>query len=154
MGEHQASIEWQSAANASDFVTGHYSREHMWIFDGGVTVPASPSPSIVPVPWSNPAYVDPEEAFVAAVASCHMLAFLYLVAKAGFVVTSYRDTAVGVMAKNERGAPWISKVTLTPRVAYADRAPSAAEQTALHHAAHDGCFIASSIKTEVVVATS
>lgn len=134
---------------------GKYSREHTWAFDGGVTVPASPSPSVVPVPWSNPAHVDPEEAFVASIASCHMLTFLYVAAKAGFVVASYRDEAIGVMTKNERGVAWVSKVTLAPEIAYAgDKQPSAAEIATLHHAAHDGCFIANSVKTEIVVATS
>ncbi|MDQ3364713.1 MAG: OsmC family protein [Myxococcota bacterium] len=153
MAEHRATIEWETAATAADFVKGRYSREHAWSFDGGVTVPASPSPSVVAAPWSNVASVDPEEAFVAAVASCHMLTFLYVAAKAGFAVAGYRDVAVGVMTKNERGTPWISKITLTPDIIYSDKIPSAAELDALHHAAHEGCFIAASIKTEVVIAT-
>src|ERR1044071_6311765 len=110
MSEHKAIISWQRMS--PDFLAGKYSREHTWTFDGGVVVPASPSPSVVPAPWSNPANVDPEEAFVAAISSCHMLTFLFLASRAGFQVDSYRDEAVGVMKKNERGVPWISAVTL------------------------------------------
>src|SRR5687767_15976389 len=112
MSHHKASIRWSFAGG--DFVKGRYSREHTWTFDGGVTVPASPSPSVVPAPWSNPANVDPEEAYVAAISSCHMLVFLWVAAKRGFVVAHYRDDAVGVMAKNARGKAWVSKVTLAP----------------------------------------
>lgn len=151
MGEYRATIEWRSTADAAELVKGRYSREHTWTFDGGVTVPASPSPSVVPAPWSNAACVDPEEAYVAAIASCHMLTFLYLAAKRGIAVASYRDEAVGVMTKNERGRAWVSRVTLAPQIEWADRAPGADELAALHHAAHDECFIANSIKTDVVV---
>src|SRR3954471_6257684 len=114
MAEYRATIEWQSPAAAADFVKGKYTREHTWAFDGGVRVPASSSPSVVPVPWSNPANVDPEEAYVASISSCHMLTFLYVAAKTGFAVASYRDEALGVMTKNERGVPWVAKVTLAP----------------------------------------
>src|SRR5476649_1915863 len=109
MSEHKATVSWRRTS--SDFLTGKYSREHVWTFDGGVTVPASPSPTVVPAPWSNPANVDPEEAFVAAISSCHMLTFLFLASRAGFQVDSYRDEAVGVMTKNERDVPWVSTVT-------------------------------------------
>ena len=150
--EHHATIEWTCDASAHDFVKGRYSREHRWAFDGGVSVPASPSPSVVPVPWSNPANVDPEEAYVAAIASCHMLTFLWVASKAGLAVRSYRDVAVGTMTKNERGVPWVSRVALAPEIEFAgDRRPNAEELTQLHHAAHDGCFIANSVKTEIVV---
>ncbi|MEO7091692.1 MAG: OsmC family protein [Polyangiales bacterium] len=152
MAEHHATITWQGAATAEDFRRGKYSREHTWAFDGGMTVAASPSPSVVPAPWSNPAHVDPEEAFVASVSSCHMLTFLYLAAKQGFVLTSYRDAAVGVMTKGENGVPWISKITLHPALVFGDKQPTAEELAALHHHSHEQCFIASSIKTEVVVA--
>ena len=152
MGEYRATIDWRNTATAADFVKGRYSREHAWTFDGGVTVPASPSPSVVPAPWSNAAHVDPEEAYVASIASCHMLTFLYVAAKRGFAVASYRDDAVGVMTKNERGRMWVSKVTLAPRIEWAERAPGADELASLHHAAHDECFIANSIKTDVVIA--
>src|SRR6187551_1761631 len=96
--QHKAIISWKFSGQ--DFVKGRYSREHTWTFDGGVTVPASPAPSVVPAPWSNPAHVDPEEAYVASIASCHMLTFLWVAGRRGFVVTSYRDHAVGTMAKN------------------------------------------------------
>jgi organic hydroperoxide reductase OsmC/OhrA len=150
MSEHKAIIAWKRTS--PDFLTGKYSREHTWTFDGGVTLPASPSPSVVPVPYSNPAHVDPEEAFVASISSCHMLTFLYLAGKAGFQVDSYRDEAVGVMTKNERGVPWISAVTLHPKVAYSgEKLPAPADIERLHHFAHEQCFIANSIKTEVKV---
>src|SRR5689334_10395748 len=116
MSEHKATISWKRTS--PDFLKGKYSREHTWTFDGGMVVPASPSPSVIPAPWSNPANVDPEEAYVAAISSCHMLTFLYLAGKQGFQVDSYDDSAVGVMTKNERGTPWVSSVTLHPRVIY------------------------------------
>ena len=151
MSEHKATISWKRTS--SDFLKGKYSREHTWTFDGGVTVPASSSPSAVPVPYSNPANVDPEEAFVAAVSSCHMLAYLYLAYKEGFQVDSYDDNAVGVMTKNERGVLWVSAVTLHPRISFSgDRRPTATDEERLHHTAHEQCFIANSIKTEVTVA--
>src|ERR1051326_4236054 len=103
MSEHKATIRWQRSG--PDFLKGQYSREHTWAFDGGVTVAASPSPSVVLAPWSNPACVDPEEAFVAAIASCHMLTFLWLASKQGFQVDRYDDEAVGMMTKNDSGVP-------------------------------------------------
>jgi len=103
MSEHRATIEWTGTASAGDFQKGRYSREHRWAFDGGLSVDASSSPSVVPVPWSNPRYVDPEESFVASISSCHMLTFLFVAAKAGFAVASYRDEAVGVMTKTAEG---------------------------------------------------
>jgi organic hydroperoxide reductase OsmC/OhrA len=151
MAEHRATIEWSATATAADFVKGRYSREHAWTFDGGVTVAASPSPSVVPAPWSNPAGVDPEEAYVASIASCHMLTFLWVASKKGFALASYRDDAVGVMTKNERGKAWVSKVTLSPKLEWIERVPSAEELAELHHAAHDDCFIANSVNTEIVV---
>lgn len=150
MSEHKATIQWQRTS--PDFLTGKYSREHTWSFDGGLTVPASPSPSVVPLPWSNPASVDPEEAYVAAISSCHMLTYLYLASRQGFQVDSYRDEAVGVLTKNERGVPWVSLVTLHPQIIYSGaKLPAAADEDYLHHLAHEQCFIANSIKTEVKV---
>src|SRR6204780_5480876 len=116
MSEYRALISW--TRTGPDFVKGKYSREHTWRFDGGVTVPASPSPSVVPAPWSNPAHVDPEEAFVASASSCHMLTYLYLACQQGFQVDSYLDEAIGVMTKNEKGVPWMSTVTLHPQIIY------------------------------------
>ncbi|HET9854911.1 MAG TPA: OsmC family protein [Methylomirabilota bacterium] len=150
MSEHRAAIRWKLAADGETFLKGRYSREHTWAFDGGVTVPASPSPGVVPAPWSNPAHVDPEEAYVAAISSCHMLTFLYVAMRAGVVVTSYEDDAVGVMRKNERGVIWVSAVTLNPRIAYGGaKPPTAADVEHLHHLAHEQCFIANSVKTEI-----
>jgi organic hydroperoxide reductase OsmC/OhrA len=150
MSEHKATIKWTQSQG--DFVKGTYSREHIWTFDGGVTVPASSSPAAVPVPFSNPANVDPEEAFVASLSSCHMLTYLYVAARKGFEISSYEDDAVGVMTKNERGIPWVSLVTLHPRISYTGaRTPTSEEEGALHHAAHEQCFIANSVRTEVKV---
>ena len=147
MSEHKAIIKW--TRTSPDFIRGKYSREHTWTFDGGLTVAASASPSVVPLPYSNPAHVDPEEAFVASISSCHMLTFLYVASKKGFHVDSYEDEAVGVMAKNEKGVPWVSSVTLHPRIVY--RGPKPADEAQLHQVAHEQCFIANSIKTEVTV---
>jgi organic hydroperoxide reductase OsmC/OhrA len=152
MSEHKATVRWKLAADAEAFLKGRYAREHAWTFDGGLTVPASPSPGVVPAPWSNPAHVDPEEAYVAAISSCHMLTFLYVAMRQGFVVESYEDDAVGVMRKNERGAIWVSAVTLNPRIAYGgDKRPTDEDVDHLHHLAHEQCFIANSVKTEITV---
>jgi organic hydroperoxide reductase OsmC/OhrA len=150
MSEHKAIVSWK--CTSPDFLTGKYSREHIWKFDGGVTVLASPSPSVVPAPYSNPAHVDPEEAFVAAISSCHMLTYLYLACQQGFQVDSYRDEAVGVMSKNESGVSWIGSVALQPQIVYGgNKLPTLADEKRLHHMAHEQCFIANSIKTEVTV---
>ena len=115
-------------------------------------VPASASPSGVPAPYSNPAHVDPEEAFVAAVSSCHMLTYLYLAYQQGFQVDSYHDEAIGVMTKNERGVSWVSSVTLHPQIVYSgEKIPTPTDEERLHHMAHEQCFIANSIKTKVTV---
>jgi organic hydroperoxide reductase OsmC/OhrA len=146
-----AVVDWK-LPEGSDFVKGKYSREHTWKFDGGVEIPASPSPSVVPQPWSNPAHVDPEEAFVAAVASCHLLTFLWLAGKRGFMVQSYHDEAFGIMAKGANGVPWVSEITLQPTIVYTGaKVPTAEEVDQLHHDAHEQCFIANSIKTVVTV---
>src|SRR5260370_11543937 len=117
MSEHKATIRWTRPSGA-EFLKGRYSREHTWTFDGGLTVPASPAPSSVPAPYSNPAHVDPEEAFVASVSSCHMLTFLYVAYRAGFQVDGYTDEAIGLMTKNEKGIPWVSAITLNPKIMY------------------------------------
>jgi len=154
MAEYKATISWARKGSPDDFTRGKYSREHTWTFDGGVTVAGSASPSVVPAPWSNPSAVDPEEALVAAISSCHMLTFVYVAQKAGFVVDSYEDAAVGKMTKSERGStPWISHVTLTPRIVWGGaKRPTDAEEEHLHHQAHEQCFIAQSVKTEITVA--
>ncbi|HWE07412.1 MAG TPA: OsmC family protein [Rhizomicrobium sp.] len=151
MHEYKATIQWKNAG--PDFLKGRYSREHSWTFDGGLTVAASSAPGIVPVPWSNPANVDPEEAFVASISSCHMLTFLWFAAKDGFQVVSYRDEAIGVLAKNERGAMWVSDVTLHPNIAWMGaKTPTPEDLDRLHHRAHEECFIANSVKTTIRVA--
>ena len=153
MSEHKATIRWTRAESGPDFLKGTYSREHTWTFDGGATIPASPALSSVRPPWSNPANVDPEEAFVAAVSSCHMLTYLYLASRQGYQVDSYADEALGVMTPNERGVPWVSSVTLHPRISYSgDKLPTPADEERLHHLAHEQCYIANSIKTQVTVA--
>ena len=151
MSQHKAKIEWKGGT--PDFRLGKYTREHSWGFDGGLTVPASASPSVVPLAYCNPANIDPEEAFVASVSSCHMLTFLHVARQAGFQIDSYEDEAVGELAKNERGIPWVAVVTLNPKVVYAgDKRPTQEQEEQLHHKAHDGCFISQSVKTEVKVA--
>jgi organic hydroperoxide reductase OsmC/OhrA len=150
MSEYKATIKWQRTS--PDFLKGRYSREHTWTFDGGATVPASASPHVVPAPWSNPAGVDPEEAFVASLSSCHMLTFVWLASKRGFQIDSYEDEAVGVMAKNEKGVPWVSSVVLHPKIAYSgDKMPTPADEDQLHQLAHEQCYIANSVKTAVTV---
>jgi organic hydroperoxide reductase OsmC/OhrA len=149
MSEHKAMIKWSLSG---DFLKGSYSREHTWTFDGGVTVPASPAPTSVKPPYSNASNVDPEEAFVAAISSCHMLTFLWVASRKGFHITSYEDQAVGVMTKNERGVPWVSAVTLHPRVVYSGNHPTQDVEEQLHHQAHEDCYIANSVKTQITVA--
>ena len=150
MSEHKATIHWKR--ESPEFLKGRYSREHTWTFDGGMTIPASPTPSVVPGPYSNPAHVDPEEAFVASVSSCHMLTYLHLASRKGFVVDEYADEAVGVMTKNDRGSFWISAITLRPKILYSgEKLPSPEDEKQLHHDAHEHCFIANSIKTLVTV---
>jgi organic hydroperoxide reductase OsmC/OhrA len=150
MSNHAATISWKRSG--PDFLKGNYSREHTWTFDGGLVIAASSSPSNVPEPYSNPAHVDPEEAFVASISSCHMLTFLFLASRQGFQIDSYHDAATGVMTKNEKGVPWVSSVTLRPRIALSgERQPTDADVTRLHHLAHEQCFIANSVKTHVSV---
>ena len=148
MSHYQAIVEW--SRGEARFTDNRYSRAHRWRFDGGVELPASASPQVVPLPMSVSAAVDPEEAFVASLSSCHMLFFLSLAAKQGFVVDDYRDEAVGTMARNASGRLAMTRVTLRPRVRFSgEKQPSRAEEDALHHAAHEECFIARSVRTEV-----
>jgi organic hydroperoxide reductase OsmC/OhrA len=152
MAEHlyKATVSWRRGDG--EFAKGRYSRGHTWRFDGGIEVPASASPQVVPKPYVNEAAVDPEEAFIASLSSCHMLTFLDLARRAGFVIESYEDEAEGVMEKNAAGKYWVSRVTLRPRIAYGgDKQPSHDDLARLHHAAHEECFIANSVKTDVTV---
>jgi organic hydroperoxide reductase OsmC/OhrA len=146
---YEANVHWQRAANET-FTDQRYSRRHELRFDGGAVVAGSSAVSSVPLPWSDPSAVDPEEMLVASIASCHMLWFLSLAAKAGYVVERYSDAAEGVMTKNAAGKLWLSLVTLRPRVTFAQgRDPTAEALDALHHKAHEECFIANSVKSEV-----
>lgn len=146
---HTASISWER--DGAEFGRQQYSRAHIWRFDGGAEVLASSSPHVVRVPLSDPAGVDPEEAFVAALASCHMLTFLAFASRDGFVVDGYEDEAVGVLERIAGGVQAITKVTLRPRVTYSGAAPDPDTEEALHEMAHGACYIANSVKTEVVV---
>ena len=149
MSEHRATILWKRSS--ADYTAQTYNRSHEWHFDGGVVVPASAAPLY----RGDAERVDPEEALVAALSSCHMLTFLFEAARAKFVVDSYEDAAVGVMTKNERGKLWVSRVTLRPHARFGgDKQPTAAELAELHERAHESCFIAQSVKTEVVVEVS
>ena len=148
MSHYTAVITWER--NGAVFTDNRYSRVHRWHFDGDIDVPASASPHVVPPELALAAAVDPEEAFVAALASCHMLWFLSLAAKQGFVVETYRDASTGVLARNGEGHMAMTEVTLRPHVAFApDKRPSAAEHEALHHEAHALCYIANSITSDV-----
>lgn len=149
MFQHAAAIVWKSSG--PDFLAGKYSREHTWAFDGGAVVAASSSPHNVPLPWSNPACVDPEESFVASVASCHMLWFLFLARQQGFEILSYTDHAVGRMTQNDAGQHWFSSIQLNPAIACNGKRPTPEEEASLHDAAHHRCFIANSIKTAVTI---
>ena len=148
MGSYTAEIDW--VRGDQDFLSNRYSRRHAIRFDGGVEIPGSSSPHVVPVPQSDPAAVDPEEAFVASIASCHMLWFLSIAAKRKYCVDRYSDSAIGVMGKNAAGKDYIVLVTLHPEVAFSgDRIPTPVELEALHHRAHEECFIANSVLTEI-----
>ena len=153
MSTYTATIRW-SREGAEGFTKGQYSRAHQWAFDGGAVVPASSSPHVVPVPLSDERGVDPEEAFVASLSSCHMLFFLDFARRAGFTVDSYVDAAEGVMNKDADGRSAMTRVTLRPQVRWDGEAPDAGTIAGLHHQAHDACFIANSVKTDVVVDTS
>jgi organic hydroperoxide reductase OsmC/OhrA len=152
MHRYEARIDWRR--DGAVFTDNRYSRGHEWSFDGGVTVRASSSPLTVKVPYSIGAAVDPEEALVAATASCHMLWFLSLAAQRGFVVEGYSDDAFGVMEKNAQGKLAFTRITLRPRIEFEGATrPSSEQIAALHHQAHEECFIANSLSCDVVVET-
>ena len=150
MSTYTATVYW-TRKDDGDFGKGQYTRAHEWAFDGGATVPASASPHIVPAPWSDPAGVDPEEAFIASLSSCHMLFFVDFARRNGFVVDSYTDKAEGVLDKRSDGKMAMTRVTLRPRITWDDPAPDEAAITDLHHRAHEACFIANSVNTEVTI---
>ena len=148
MSEYVVTVRWERAGQR--FTDNRYRRAHTWTFDGGIEVPGSSSPSVVPLPYSEPRAVDPEEAFVASLSSCHMLWFLSIAAQRKFCVESYVDEALGIMGRNAAGKMAMTRVTLRPEVVFVgDRMPSDDEIAAMHHEAHDECFIASSVTTEV-----
>lgn len=148
MSTHRATVEWKKEG---DFARKKYLRTHRWRFDGGIEVKAAASPSVVPKPWTVDDAVDPEEAFVASVSSCHMLTFLFLVANEGYVAESYVDEAEGLLA-NEGGGQWLTEIVLRPRIVFSgEKQPSAEEIERLHHRAHEECFISRSVKTNIRV---
>ena len=152
MGTYTAKISWKSDS-PDTFANNRYTRGHTWSFDGGIDVPGSSSPHVVPR-YSVEAAVDPEEALVASAASCHMLTFLYVAATRKFRIDSYEDNAEGVMDKLDDGRQWVSKITLRPQIEWAgEKIPTQAEIDEMHHEAHEQCYIANSIKSEVVVET-
>jgi organic hydroperoxide reductase OsmC/OhrA len=149
---YRATVSWRREANDADFAKGRYSRRHLWRFDGGIDVAASASPQVVPKPFAAEDAVDPEKSFVASLSSCHMLTFIDLARRAGFLVDSYQDEAEGEMEKNAAGRFWIARVTLRPRIAFAGgKLPEPADLDRLHHGAHEQCFIANSVTTEIRV---
>ncbi|HUR42111.1 MAG TPA: OsmC family protein [Verrucomicrobiae bacterium] len=147
--EYTATVVWHR--NGAPFTDQKYSRAHEWRFDGGAVVQGSSSPHVVPVPMSDAGAVDPEEALVAALSSCHMLFFLHHAAKGGFTVERYEDAAAGVMGRNAQGRVAMLKVALRPKVTWSGQGPGASEIEALHHRSHEDCYIANSVNTEVVV---
>src|SRR5215831_19514270 len=152
MSEHQARVRWDRQP-AERFIDLKYSRAHSWKFDGGAVVAASSSEHAVPLPYSVSANVDPEEAFVAAISSCHMLTFLYLAAKQRFVIDSYEDLSIGDLAKNSSGRLAVTHVRLAPEIVFSgERVPTDAEIEKLHHASHEECYIANSVQTTITVA--
>jgi organic hydroperoxide reductase OsmC/OhrA len=143
-----ATVEWQR--QGQPFLDNKYSRAHQWRFDGGAEIPASSSPHLVRIPFSDPRHVDPEEAFVASLSSCHMLWFLSLAAGRGYRVDRYTDQAEGLMAENEEGKEWIARVTLRPHVVFSGAgAPTGEAVEALHHEAHEACFLARSVRSDI-----
>ncbi len=151
MSTYIAKITWKSDA-PDTFTKNRYTRGHSWEFDGGVTVPASSSPHAVRLPYSIEAAVDPEEALVAAASSCHMLTFLWLAATMGFNIESYEDNAVGEMTSMDDGRQWVSTITLEPQIAWTgDKLPTAEDIARLHHEAHEKCYIANTIQSEIII---
>lgn len=150
MAEYVATVRW--SRGDARFIDNRYSRIHEWEFDGGATISASASPLVVPTPLSSAAAVDPEEAFVVSLSSCHMLWFLSIAAGQGFVVDSYEDKAVGRMAKNEAGKLVFDRVTLRPDIRFSGPVVPDVETIAgMHRRAHEECFIANSVRTAVVI---
>lgn len=153
MSKYNVTVSWER--QEANFTDNKYNRLHHWQFDGGEIVPASSSPQVVPTPLSDSSAIDPEEAFIASLSSCHMLWFLSIAAKRGFVVDKYNDKAEGLMGKNKNGKLAITEVTLRPHVKYlSSLTPGIEEDAEIHHEAHEKCFIANSVRTEIIVKSS
>ncbi len=151
MATYEATVKWERGKDEA-FTDQRYSRRHRWLFDGGAEVVASSSPHSVRVPFSDPAAVDPEEALVAALASCHMLFFLWFAARRGFSVASYADKPAGEMGREPSGKEWIRRITLKPEIVFdGDKRPTEAEVDEMHHLSHEACYIANSVKSEIVI---
>lgn len=149
MSAHGAIIEWKRGDQP--FVDKRYSRAHSWAFDGGAVVPASSAPESVPVPMSDASAVDPEEAMIASLSSCHMLWFLAFAANARLTLDSYRDEASGELDKDDAGKRYLARVTLRPVTTFTGRQPDQAELDALHHQAHEHCEMAHSVRATITV---
>jgi organic hydroperoxide reductase OsmC/OhrA len=152
MATYRATTDWTLAEPGEDFLKGRYSRGHAVTFGSGVEVPGTASPHVVGAKWSVANAVDPEEMLVGSIAQCHMLTFLHIAREDLYVVRSYRDVAIGEMTKRDDGEMWVSRVVLHPDIGWEGREPSAAEIAVMHERAHHMCFIANSVKTEIVVA--
>lgn len=150
MSQHRARVTWEQPT--TEFLSGRYSRRHWWSFDSGTVVEASAAAGNVPPGCADPDCVDPEEAYVAAIASCHLLTFLWVASRRGYTVSRYDDQAEGLMTPNAQGKRWVSDVVLSPRVTWDGAAPGAAELEALHEEAHRECFIANSVRTAIRIA--
>jgi len=151
MAAYEATIRWQRSADEA-FTDQRYSRSHRWLFDGGAEVIASSSPHSVRVPFSDPAAVDPEEALVAALSSCHMLFFLWFAARRGFSIASYTDKAIGEMGREPDGKEWMKRVTLRPEVVFdGEKHPAEEDVSELHHLSHQACYIANSVTSEILI---
>tara|TARA_Y100001960_G_C14703159_1_gene842851 strand:- start:669 stop:1154 length:486 start_codon:yes stop_codon:yes gene_type:complete len=149
MSNYGATVRWARKQDEL-FSDNQYSRGHQWEFDGGVSVPASASPHVVPLPLSVEENVDPEEAFIAAISSCHMLTFLGIAAKRRYVIDSYVDSAIGTMEEDDNGYTSVTKVILRPKICFSgDKKPNYQQLEKMHHLAHQHCFIANSVKTEI-----
>jgi len=152
--KYTASIFWKKKETES-FTDNKYSRGHTWVFDGGVELPASASPQVVPLPMSNESAVDPEEAFVAAISSCHMLFFLSIAASSNYIIETYDDQAEGIMSKNEHGQMVMGDIILKPKIVFSGTTIPTAEQIAeLHNSAHHKCYLANSIKSTIKIIQS
>lgn len=150
MATYRATVAW-ALEDGADFPNGRYSRGHSVAFEGGHEVPGTASAHVVGNKWSVEGAVDPEQMLVGSISACHMLTFLHVARNAGFLVTRYRDEAAGVMEKTPEGRMAVTRVTLRPEIVYEGRRPTEAERDRLHHQAHEECFIANSVTTEVVV---